>query len=60
VWSPDGRLIAFTSDLHQARHAHDVRTYELYTVAVDGSQVTRLTRNRLPDLKPTWQPLPAG
>jgi Tol biopolymer transport system component len=60
VWSPDGRLIAFTSDLHQARHAHDVRTYELYTVAVDGSQVTRLTRNRVPDPKPTWQPLPAG
>jgi hypothetical protein len=37
-----------------------VRTYELYTVAVDGSQVTRLTRNRLPAFKPTWQPLPAG
>ncbi len=60
VWSPDGRLIAFTSDLHEARHEHDIRTYELYTVAVDGSQVTRLTRNGVPDMKPNWQPLPTG
>ena len=60
VWSPDGRLIAFASDLHQPRHEHDVRKYELYTVAVDGSQVTRLTRNGVPDMKPNWQPLPTG
>ena len=62
VWSPDGRLIGFTSDLHQRRGRRERSgpSFELYTMAVDGTQVTRITRNRVPDLSPNWQPLPAG
>jgi TolB protein len=43
AWSPDGRLIAFTSDLHQKRGRREPggSRLELYTMAVDGTQVTR-------------------
>ncbi|WP_205697559.1 PD40 domain-containing protein [Conexibacter sp. SYSU D00693] len=60
VWSPDGRSIAFTSDLHRkrGRRVPGGADFELYTIAVDGIQLRRLTRNRVPDLKPNWQPLP--
>ncbi len=60
AFSPDGRLIAFTSDRHRRRGPRERggRHFELYTMAVDGTRVTRLTRNRVPDLKPNWQPLP--
>jgi Tol biopolymer transport system component len=59
VWSPDGRRIAFTSD----RHAKGGRleplgpAFELYTMRADGRDVRRITRNRVPDLHPNWQPL---
>jgi TolB protein len=60
AFSPDGRLVAFTSDRHRRRGPRERggRHFELYTMAVDGTRVTRLTRNRVPDLKPNWQPLP--
>jgi Tol biopolymer transport system component len=59
VWSPDGRLIAFTSD-HHVRSGPEPRVeqFELYTMAADGTAITRLTRNRTADLMPDWQPLP--
>jgi TolB protein len=59
VWSPDGELIAYTSDRHN-RGLRLGRGFELYTASVDGGDVFRVTRNRIPDLFPDWQPLMAG
>jgi Tol biopolymer transport system component len=41
--SPDGRTIAY---------------FELYTMAVDGTDIQRITSNRRPDIFPDWQRLP--
>jgi TolB protein len=60
VWSPDGRLIAFTSDrASQARQQErNGKAFELYTMRTDGSAIRRLTFNHVPDLHPDWQRLP--
>ena len=57
VWSPDGRWIAFASDRHVARGPRERNgaDFELYVMRADGTQVRRLTRNRVPDLYPSWQ-----
>ena len=47
-WSPDGSRIAFSS----GRDGNP----EIYTAAADGSDVTRLTSNPLPDHSPAWSP----
>jgi TolB protein len=55
AWSPDGRLIAFESDrtfLHGEQ-----QTDELYVMRADGAHLRRLTRNRVDDFTPDWQPL---
>lgn len=59
VWAPDGTRIAFTSDRDNRKLSTERldRGFELYTMALDGSDVRRLTRNRVPDLFPSWQPL---
>ena len=64
VPSPDGTRIVFTSDRDRSdRRRGDyserfARTMEIYTMAVDGSDIERLTRNSRPDLWPDWQRLP--
>jgi Tol biopolymer transport system component len=60
VWSPDGRRIAFTSDRHARRGRLEPLgpAFELYTMRADGRDVRRITRNRVPDLHPNWQPIP--
>jgi Tol biopolymer transport system component len=61
VWSPDGTMIAFASDRHVRRGRRLDRNgpaFEIYTMRADGSDVRRITRNRVPDLYPDWQPLP--
>jgi Tol biopolymer transport system component len=60
VWSPDGRLIAFTGDRHVRRGKRERwgPDFELYVMRANGSHIRRLTRNSLPDLVPDWQPLP--
>jgi Tol biopolymer transport system component len=60
VFSPDGTRIAFTSDRDNRRLSKERRGrgFELYTMALDGSGIVRLTTNRRPDLFPDWQPLP--
>ena len=59
VFSPDGTRIAFAGDRDNRKLSTERlgRGFELYTMATDGSGVTRITNNRRPDLFPDWQPL---
>jgi Tol biopolymer transport system component len=60
TFSPDGTRIAFTGDRDNRRLSKERRGrgFELYTMALDGSGIVRVTANRRPDLFPDWQPLP--
>ena len=59
-FAPDGTRIAFTGDRDRRRLSTERlgRGFELYTMALDGGDVARLTNNRRRDLFPDWQPLP--
>ncbi len=59
VYSPDGTRIAFTGDRDNRRLSKERlgRGFELYTMALDGTDIVRVTTNRRPDLFPDWQPL---
>jgi TolB protein len=58
-FAPDSTRIAFTSDRDNRQLSTDRlgRGFELYTMALDGSDIERLTDNRKPDLFPDWQVL---
>jgi Tol biopolymer transport system component len=56
--SPDGTRILFTSDRDRRGRERLGPGFELYTMALDGSGILRLTNNRRPDLFPDWQRLP--
>jgi Tol biopolymer transport system component len=58
VPSPDGTRIVFTSDRDRRGRDRLGPGFEVYTMALDGSGVSRLTNNRRPDLYPDWQRLP--
>ena len=58
VPSPDGRRIVLTSDRHRRGPVRLSPSFEVYTAAIDGTDVVRITRNRVPDLFPDWQRLP--
>jgi Tol biopolymer transport system component len=58
VPSPDGTRVVFTSDRDRRGRERLGPGFELYTMALDGSDVARLTNNRRPDLYPDWQRLP--
>lgn len=58
VPSPDGTRIVFTSDRDRRGRERLGPGFELYTMALDGSGLARLTNNRWPDLYPDWQRLP--
>lgn len=47
-WSPDGRTIVFESTLSGK--------YSIYTIGVDGSNLTRLTADTSNNEQPTWSP----
>ena len=53
-WSPAGRKIAFSS----TRDTENDGNAEIYTMRVDGSNLTRQTRNPEIDAGADWQPLP--
>ena len=56
--SPDGTRILFTSDRDRPGRDRLGPGFELYTMALDGSGIVRLTNNRSPDIFPDWQRLP--
>ena len=56
--SPDGTRIAFTSDRAKRGRKRLNRRFEVYTMAVDGTDIQRVTNNRQPDFFPDWQRLP--
>ena len=60
VFSPDGTRIAFAGDRDNRNLSTGrlERGFEIYTMATDGSDVTRVTENRRAELFPDWQPLP--
>ena len=60
IFSPDGTRIVFTSDRDNRSMSKERLSpaFEVYTMAVDGTDVRRLTTNRRPDVFPAWQPLP--
>lgn len=47
-WSPDGRRIAF--------YTNRDGQFEIYTVSVDGTELTRLTNHDARDMYPDWSP----
>lgn len=50
-WSPDGSLIAFSSDL-----ADSGRNLDVFTIHPDGTGLRRLTKNLAEDGWPDWSP----
>jgi TolB protein len=59
VPSPDGTRIVFTSDRDRPDRRERLSTgTEVYTMAVDGTDVVRLTTNRELDIFPDWQRVP--
>jgi TolB protein len=58
VPSPDGTRIAFTSDRDGRGRQRLGPGFELYTMALDGTDIRRITTKRSPDIFPDWQRLP--
>jgi Tol biopolymer transport system component len=56
--SPDGTRILFSGNLDRRGGGRLSENFELYTMAVDGTDIERITNNRRPDLFPDWQRLP--
>ena len=54
AWSPDGRALAFTADVHQ-RDEHSYERADLWVVTVDGT-TTRLTDDEYNYSSPEWSP----
>jgi TolB protein len=61
AWSPDGRRIAFSGHEGPAFFTEDdlpIKEFgtEIYVVNVNGSNLTRLTRDHFENMFPTWSP----
>jgi TolB protein len=50
AWAPDGTKIAFWSN------RDDIANPEIYSIAVNGTNLTRLTNNSAEDKEPAWSP----
>jgi len=53
-WSPDGTLIAFSSNRTDHPDAND--NSDIFTIQVDGGRITQLTRDPGGDDNPAWSP----
>ncbi len=58
VPSPDGTRILFTSDRDRRGSERLNSGFEIYTMAVDGTDIVRVTNNKKLDFFPDWQRLP--
>nr|XP_043614794.1 tol-Pal system protein TolB [Erigeron canadensis] len=62
-FSPDGKYIVFTSDYaavsaEPISNSHHYQPYgEIFTMKLDGSELTRLTHNSYEDGTPSWGPI---
>jgi TolB protein len=56
AWSPDGTRIAYMCRVGLPPAPGGNPTFEICVMNADGSGVTRLTDNTLPDGTPTWSP----
>jgi Tol biopolymer transport system component len=58
AWSPDGTRIAFETDRNDpnAGTCGEQCNWEIYVMNADGSGVSRLTMNSIPDRHPAWSP----
>jgi TolB protein len=52
AWSPDGGLIAFSSD----RSDPEQHENEIYVMSGSGADLRRITENEVWDLEPAWRP----
>ena len=52
-WWPDGRRIVFHSN-PSAAPPRGGPAYQIYSIAADGSDLTRLTNNQFNDMHPVW------
>jgi len=53
-WSPDGSLIAFSTNRTEHPDAND--NTDLFTIQVDGGRITQLTKDPGADDDPVWSP----
>jgi len=56
AWSPDGKRILFQCRKGSPVQGRAVATFELCVMNADGTGVTRLTTNAVPELTPSWSP----
>jgi Tol biopolymer transport system component len=57
AWSPDGSMIAFSSDRSDGnRETCDFCDFDIYVMNADGSGVRQLTSGPDQDVSPTWSP----
>ncbi|MEP2987733.1 MAG: hypothetical protein ABJN65_16830 [Parasphingorhabdus sp.] len=54
-WSPDGSRIVFQSD-RDSLSFHGELVSEIYSMSAVGTDVIRLTKNRVPDIAPSYSP----
>ena len=54
-WSPDGTLLTFRHETDPHRIPTE-RSWEIYTIAPDGTGLKRLTNNEIEDDEPTYSP----
>jgi Tol biopolymer transport system component len=56
AWSPDGTRILFMCRKGSPAPGSVLPTFELCVMNADGTDVTRLTNNAVPELTPSWSP----